>query len=83
MAGGNNDNGFIQRFQLAVFPDHKEKLHIVDRKPDLDAQNEVFELIKQIAAWPVPKAMEDVPGLHFSPDQSEDAPRLNIMSIRN
>jgi hypothetical protein len=66
--GGNDDDGFIQRFQLAVYPDHKQQLYIVDRRPDNDARNNAFELMQQIAALPVPQAGQEVPGLHFSPE---------------
>jgi putative DNA primase/helicase len=66
--GGNADDGFIQRFQLAVYPDHKQQLYIVDRRPDKDARNNAFELMQQIAGLPVPDAGQEVPGLHFSPE---------------
>lgn len=66
--GGNNDDGFIQRFQMMVFPDHKDKLVIVDRKPDKEAKNKTLELIQQITELPTPMAGEEVPGLHFSSD---------------
>lgn len=68
VVGGSNDDGFIQRFQLTVYPDHKKKLHIVDRKPNKEAQNKAFELMQKIAAMPVPETGEDFPGLHFSPE---------------
>jgi hypothetical protein len=64
--GENDDDGFIQRFQLAVYPDHKQQLYIVDRVPDKDARNKAFELMQQISALPVPHAGEEVPGFHFS-----------------
>ena len=68
VAGGSNDDGFIQRFQMTVFPDHRKKLQIVDRKPDKTAQNQAFELMKQLSALPDPETGEDFPGLHFSPN---------------
>jgi hypothetical protein len=66
--GGNDDDGFIQRFQLAVYPDHKQQLYFVDRRPDKNARNNAFELMQQISALPVPEPGQEVPGLHFSPE---------------
>lgn len=43
------DDGLIQRFQLAVWPDATPTWRNVDRCPDLDAADEVFRLVLALA----------------------------------
>jgi 5S rRNA maturation endonuclease (ribonuclease M5) len=53
VSGGSGDDGFIQRFQLSVWPDDPQDWQIVDRWPDKDAQQlawEVFQNLDRIDA---------------------------------
>jgi len=45
---GNGDDGLIQRFQLAVYPDDTGKWVNVDRWPDSDLRNGAFEIFKEL-----------------------------------
>lgn len=47
---GVGDDGLLQRFQLAVWPDLAREWHNVDRPPDLEAQKEVFKLFEYLDA---------------------------------
>lgn len=47
--GGNGDDGFIQRFQLAVYPNPPIFTRI-DQVPDIEAQNNVFQIFTTLAA---------------------------------
>ncbi|MBI9017417.1 MAG: DUF3987 domain-containing protein [Phycisphaerae bacterium] len=47
-SGGNGDDGLMQRFQLAVWPDTNENYKYVDRYPDNQAKKQVFDLFKSI-----------------------------------
>lgn len=67
MAGGKNDDGFIQRLQLAVYPDNKE-WKLIDRYPDKEAKNNVFNIYDAIANkinFPDPEEGEDIPAINF------------------
>ena len=46
---GSGDDGFIQRFQLAVYPDEPRTWVNIDRYPDHDAKNEVYSVIQKLA----------------------------------
>ncbi len=46
--GGSGDDGLIQRFQLAVWPDHVKKWQNVDRWPDTDAKNRVWATVQML-----------------------------------
>jgi len=48
--GEKGDDGLIQRFQLLVYPDDPGKWQNVDRWPDKEAKNRVFELFKNLDA---------------------------------
>jgi putative DNA primase/helicase len=45
VSGGSGDDGLIQRFQLAVWPDCPSQWHNVDRWPDNAAKKQVFDLL--------------------------------------
>lgn len=45
---GTGDDGFLQRFQLAVWPDVRPEWHNVDRAPDQQARAEVQSLIDRL-----------------------------------
>lgn len=47
--GGSGDDGLIQRFQMAVWPDYQHWRH-VDRQPDYDAKNDAFALFERFAS---------------------------------
>lgn len=66
---GTNDDGFIQRFQLAVYPDDNKDWRNVDRYPDKEAKERAFVLFEQLHAMD-PKRTEEgeVFGLRFTPD---------------
>jgi hypothetical protein len=69
--GGGGADGFLQRFQIAVYPDTPNRFKIVDRPPDMAAQQRMFDAFNQL--WKVdPIAMgaqSDLTGtkhwLHF------------------
>jgi putative DNA primase/helicase len=46
---GSGDDGFSQRFQLAVYPDELGKWRNVDRYPNNEAKNEVYATIQKLA----------------------------------
>lgn len=43
-----NDNGFVQRFQLAIWPDDNSSWKIVDRTPDYDARDLAYGLFEEL-----------------------------------
>ena len=45
---GNGDDGLIQRFQLAVYPDDVGKWRNVDRYPNSKDKNKAFEVFKRL-----------------------------------
>jgi putative DNA primase/helicase len=46
--GGHGDDGLIQRFQLAVWPDVGRRWRNVDRWPDADARTRVVEIFQRL-----------------------------------
>lgn len=46
--GGAGDDGLLQRFQLAVWPDHSNEWENHDRGPDLVAENVVMDVFRRI-----------------------------------
>jgi hypothetical protein len=51
VSGGRGDDGLAQRLQLLVYPDQKPTWEMIDRKPDLaaeDAANDVFSRLASI-----------------------------------
>lgn len=61
--GGSGDDGLIQRFQLAVWPDCPSKWRNVDRWPDTTAKKQVFDLVC---------SMDEMNALEVGVVQSED-----------
>jgi hypothetical protein len=49
VSGGVGDDGLVQRFQFAVYPDPVRKFTKVDRHPDFAAQQHYENLIKNLA----------------------------------
>lgn len=72
--GGSGDDGLIQRFQLAVWPDCPSKWRNVDRWPDRTAKKQVFDLVcnmdemttEEVGA--VQCEDDEIPYLRFAPD---------------
>ena len=48
VSGGSGDDGFIQRFQLSVWPDDPDQWQIVDRWPDKDAKDLAWEVFQDL-----------------------------------
>lgn len=71
IAMDGNDDGFVQRFQLAVYPDDSHEWRLVDRFPSTDAKNEAYELFERLDAMQPRRVMDEwdgeaVAGLRFS-----------------
>jgi hypothetical protein len=49
MQQSNGNDGFVQRFQLAVFPDEISTTKIVDESPDQGAEKIVMDIVKMLA----------------------------------
>ena len=63
--GGTGDDGLLQRFQLAVYPETPAKWNLVDRRPDAEARdrvNHVFEILDHLTGEPI---------LHFDSEAQE------------
>jgi hypothetical protein len=74
MHGGAGDDGLMQRFQLAVYPDVKKEWRNVDRWPDTDAKQKVWEILEHLNTLD-PESVgaerdgdESVHFLRFAPD---------------
>jgi putative DNA primase/helicase len=48
--GGSGDDGMLQRFQLAVWP-NLTAWRAVDRWPDTDAKNAAFDVVNRLSDW--------------------------------
>lgn len=74
--GGTGDDGFIQRFQLLVYPDPVPWRH-VDRHPDSEARrcaHDVFARLDQLDAQSLGAIIDEdmqIPFLRFAPDAQE------------
>ena len=67
MRGGNDDDGFLQRFQLVAFPDgFNEPWENVDRWPDTDAKEAMFKVFESLnSKADYPDADDFTKGLRF------------------
>jgi hypothetical protein len=65
--GEQGADGLLQRFQLTVWPDPPKSWRNVDRYPDPEAKNRVYELFKKLDGLKVNEAAknEEVPALRF------------------
>lgn len=64
--GGSGDDGLLQRFQLAVYPDDNKAWQHIDRTPDHEAKDQAFELYQRLAEMPERRTQDgDIIGLHF------------------
>lgn len=50
-SGGGGDDGFLQRFQLLVWPDVKKQWENVDRPPDLNAREQAMRVFRLLDAF--------------------------------
>lgn len=50
VSGGRGDDGLAQRLQLLVYPDQKQTWEMIDRKPDLAAEDAANDVFSQLAA---------------------------------
>ncbi len=80
LRGGVGDDGLMQRFQLAVYPDDRDTSTLVDAQPDLQAAGVVAALFKTLAQLDpasVGAQQVNIGGgegrwyLHFAPDAQD------------
>jgi Protein of unknown function (DUF3987) len=71
--GEQGADGLLQRFQLTVWPDPPMTWRNVDRYPDTEAKNRVYELFKKLDGLRVSDAAKDdeVPALRFDAGAQE------------
>ncbi len=77
--GGSGDDGFLQRFQLGVWPDATAKWTNIDRLPDSQARDGVLNNLRRLCACEpeefgaVRDADDDsgIPYLRFAPDAQD------------
>src|SRR5713101_761603 len=71
---GGGDDGLLQRFQLAVFPDPPPRWRHIDRWPDAEARTRAFAIYRQLATLDLAAlGAEELtpaerPFLRFAPD---------------
>ena len=68
---GSGDDGMLQRFQLAVWPDASRAWTNIDRRPDLEARERVSALMQRLDTMTADRADADpgtIPALRFSDD---------------
>lgn len=69
---GMGDDGLLQRFQLAVWPDTSKDWRNVDRWPDTKAKNDAFAVFQSLdalsAASVGAEGADGIPFLRFAPD---------------
>ena len=71
---GENDDGLISRFQLAVYPDVDQPFVNVDRWPDTEAKNRAYAVFEKLALLDpgsigaTVDAVGDIPYLQFTDD---------------
>jgi hypothetical protein len=74
--GGADDDGLLQRFQVAVWPDIVEAWVNHDRKPNMAARNDARAVYERLDGmnWAALGAQcdgDEIPFLHFSPDAQQ------------
>lgn len=72
--GGAGDDGLLQRFQLAVWPDVGADWRNVDRAPDQPARHATQSVIDRLAALTAERLGADpalIPALHFADDAQQ------------
>ena len=76
LAGGIDDDGLLQRFQLTVWPEVPAEWENIDRFPNTEAKNTAFEVYKRLddlslANLGAEVVDNEIPGLRFAPDAQE------------
>ncbi|MFK7823619.1 MAG: DUF3987 domain-containing protein [Oligoflexales bacterium] len=69
--GGKSDDGFLQRFQMLIYPEKPKAWKHIDRRPNQDAAKWVEQLFERIAQLPFPKgntSATDRISVRFAPD---------------
>jgi putative DNA primase/helicase len=74
--GGVGDDGLMQRFQLAVFPDVSRDWRNVDRWPDSEARNRSYEIYKKLSD----PGLAASTGAFSDPDEPGSIPFLRLAS---
>jgi putative DNA primase/helicase len=84
-ASGENDDGLISRFQLAVYPDTNEPFRNVDREPDAMARSRAYQVFKKLdeidpALFEIQTVAGEIPCLRFSAEAQDffDAWRVDL-----
>lgn len=86
MHGGND--GMMQRFQLAVYPDEPAAWKLIDMTPDVREKNRVFDLLKTLAnadftEWGAAQEDNDkLPYMRFS-EQGQQVFNKWILTLQN
>jgi putative DNA primase/helicase len=76
-ASGDNDDGLIQRFQLAVYPDTDQPFRNVDRWPEAEKKNRAYAVFQKLEALDISRFKADgtggdeIPYLRFASDAQE------------
>ena len=67
---GAGDDGLIQRFQLAVYPDDNSSWTNVDRWPDKKSREDAFDIFEQLDSMEIMPLDDEerIIGLRFDPD---------------
>ena len=76
LQGEGADDGLLQRFQMAVWPDAKGEWRNVDRRPDSAARDAAFDAFKRLDSLnpddlKATASYEDIPAMRFAPDAQE------------
>lgn len=80
---GGGDDGFIQRFQLAVYPDDTKEWRNVDRFPNTDAKNRAFELYTRLAHMKPRTGLDDFLSIEPSkPETEANMDSWEVMGLR-
>jgi putative DNA primase/helicase len=61
LRGGTGDDGLMQRFQMAVWPDDPGAWQVVDRWPDSDAKDAAYEVYQRFEELPA-SSIGELPG---------------------
>ncbi|SNT03096.1 Protein of unknown function [Noviherbaspirillum humi] len=68
--GGSGDDGLLQRFSLAVWPDIRTEFCDIDQPPDVDAKRKIMDVFSRLAA--IEPANDTEPTIcHFDPAAQE------------
>ncbi|MEN9374943.1 MAG: hypothetical protein RL710_100, partial [Pseudomonadota bacterium] len=66
VVGGHKDDGLLQRFGLAVWPDVNKKFFYVDRRPDSSAQQQIMQVFERLCSLQ-PQSESEPQVWRFSP----------------